>query len=175
MNSNSENPDNRAPSEFQDNINLLRETPFFSALPLEVVKLFAYLCTRERFKTNQYLMQQDEDDGCAYYVIRGETLLTRSNQGHENQIRTFKAGMFFGSISLITRMPRLFSLKAADEVTCLVMTRAQFTKAAEQFPEIIPKLIRSIAERITMWEKKYIIEHAENLALHKDHIGISLI
>jgi CRP-like cAMP-binding protein len=175
MNSNSEKPDPQTQSEFQDNINLLRETPFFSALPLEVVKLFAYLCTREVFKPGQYLLQQDDDDGCAFYIIEGKTVLTRSNQGNEEELRTFEAGMFFGSISLITRMPRLFSLKAVEEVTGLMMTRAKFTKASEQFPDIMPRLIRSIAERITMWEKKYIIHHASDLTPHKDNIGISLI
>ena len=42
---NSEHPH----SEFQDNLNLLRQTYFFSGLPLETLKVFAYLCTRQKF------------------------------------------------------------------------------------------------------------------------------
>ena len=36
-------------SEYQENLDILRQTYFFSGLPLESLKVFAYLCTREKF------------------------------------------------------------------------------------------------------------------------------
>ena len=39
--------------EFQDNLNLLRQTYFFSGLPLETLKVFAYLCDREKFRSGR--------------------------------------------------------------------------------------------------------------------------
>ena len=58
-------------SEFQENLELLRQIYFFSGLPLETLKVFAYLCTREKFKPDEYIFNQDEDDGQAFYIIKG--------------------------------------------------------------------------------------------------------
>jgi hypothetical protein len=41
--------------EYQENLDILRQTYFFSGLPLESLKIFAYLCTREKFKEGEVL------------------------------------------------------------------------------------------------------------------------
>jgi len=68
MNSSEKNSD-RPSCEFQDNLNLLRQTYFFSGLPLETLKVFAYLCTRESFDPGEQLFRQGEEDGQAFYFI----------------------------------------------------------------------------------------------------------
>ena len=64
-------------SEFQGNLEILRQTYFFSSLPLETLKIFAYLCTREKFRQGEHLFRQDEDDGQAFYIIDGRARLER--------------------------------------------------------------------------------------------------
>lgn len=175
MNSNMEKSDNGQFSEFQVNLKLLRQIDFFSGLPLDVLKVFAYLCTREKFKPGQYLFHQNDDDGRGFYIISGTTTLTYKNQNDEEIVRTYESDSFFGSLSLLTSMPRLFSMKAATDVTTMVMTRQKVTKALAQFPELMPKIIKTIASRITMWERQFILDHDEDHKLCKNHIGISLI
>ena len=65
-------------SEFQENLELLRQIYFFSGLPLETLKVFAYLCSREKFKQDEYIFSQDEDDGRAFYIINGQAQLAVS-------------------------------------------------------------------------------------------------
>ena len=49
---------NLAPSsEFQENLEILRQTYFFSGLPLETLKIFAYLCTREKFRQGEHIFR----------------------------------------------------------------------------------------------------------------------
>ena len=67
---------NSAPaSEFQENLEILRQTYFFSGLPLETLKIFAYLCTREKFRPGEHIFRQNEDDGQAFYIIDGQARL----------------------------------------------------------------------------------------------------
>ncbi|UCG08371.1 MAG: hypothetical protein JSV83_06915, partial [Desulfobacterales bacterium] len=54
--------DSNPASELEQNLEFLRQTYFFSGIPLEALKVFAYLCTREKFKKDEYLFQQGEDD-----------------------------------------------------------------------------------------------------------------
>ena len=45
MNSNSGKNESGTSSEYQENLDILRQIDFFSGLPLEATKVFAYLCS----------------------------------------------------------------------------------------------------------------------------------
>ena len=68
-------------SELDQNLELLRETYLFSVVPLEALKVFAYLGNREKFKQGEYLIHQGEDDGQAFYIIDGLATLEREAGG----------------------------------------------------------------------------------------------
>jgi CRP-like cAMP-binding protein len=94
--------DNSAPSsELEQNLNLLRQTYFFSTFPVEALKVFAYLCHRETFNTGEYLFRQGEDDGRAYYLIEGTAELEFSAGDRVQLIRQGNPGDFFGGLSQV--------------------------------------------------------------------------
>ena len=84
MNS-SERNDANPSSELEDNLEILRQTYFFSGLPLETLKVFAYLCTREKFKKDEYIFNQYEEDGRAFYIISGRAILERQDNGTQHR------------------------------------------------------------------------------------------
>jgi len=175
MNSNSENNKELIPSEFQENLEILREIDFFSPLPLEIAKVFAYLCTRETFKPEDYLFQQDDDDGRAIYIISGRAQLLHNENDTEILIREYASGSFLGRLTLMGSISRLFSLKALTDVTCLTITREKFTKALNQFPEQMPRIITSIVENIRAWEKRFLAQRTENCEACMRKVGVSLV
>ncbi len=161
--------------EFQQNLNMLREIYFFSALPIDTLKVFAYLCTRENFKPGDYLFTQDEDDGQACYMISGEAVLTRTENGTERNIRNYVAGDFSGALTLLGKTPRLFSLKAATPVTCLILSREKFIHAMNQYPHLMSNIFHAVADKIQHWEKFFLSERAEECIACRKKIGVSLI
>ncbi len=176
MSSNSDQDRPVAHSEFQDNLSILRQITFFSGLPIELLKVFAYLCTREVFNPGQHLFSQGDDDGCGFYLISGKTELLRKQQEIEYTVKTYEKGTFLGMLTLLGNMPRLYSLRAKEPSVCLVITREKFTKALERFPEIMPKLIQTIVNRIELWDKQAIYDnHADWQSGDRAHIGISAI
>ena len=175
MNSNSENNNVMASCEFQENLSFLRQIDFFSTLPLEVNKILAYLCSREKYKQGDYLFQEKDNDEQAYYIINGTTRLFYDEAGKEKMIRDYESGAFFGRLSLLANMPRLFSMKALSEVTCLTLNREKFTKALSQFPDQMPKIIKAVAETIQGWEKRFVKHGAENCEACMHNIGVSLV
>ncbi len=175
MNSNSENNKEISSCEFQDNLNILRQIDFFSTLPLELNKILAYLCTRDKYKEGEYLFHEKDDDGQAYYIIGGTARLLYIEAGKEKMIRDYESGAFFGRLSLLGNMPRLFSMKALTEVTCLTLTRDKFTKALNQFPEQMPKIIKAVADSIQGWEKRFLKYGSKNCEACMHNIGVSLV
>jgi CRP/FNR family cyclic AMP-dependent transcriptional regulator len=175
MNSNLERSDSAGSCEFEENLSILRQIDFFSGLPLEAIKVFAYLCHREHFRPGEYLFQQDEEDGRAYYFVSGNARLVQQVDGNEVEVRDYGEGDFIGRLALMGKMRRLFSLRAATEVGCLTLSQEKFTKALEQFPEQMPKMIRVIVEGIYKWEKRFIRQRTGDCDDCTRKIGVSLV
>jgi CRP-like cAMP-binding protein len=162
-------------SEFDENLRILREVGFFSTLSLEALKVFAYLCTRETFKPGEYLFQQDDTDGKAFYIVSGQAKLLREEQGDELELRGYLTGEFIGGLALVGDMRRLFSLKAVEDTICIVLTREKFSKVIEQFPELIPRVQKALVENVRAWEERLLF-HREGLCdACKRKIGVTLV
>ena len=174
MNSSGKNDSNPA-SELEQNLNILRQTYFFAGIPLEALKVFAYLCTREKFKQNEYLFQQGEDDGQAFYIIEGKAVLERDVGGEIKTFRSFTGGDFMGGLTLLGEMRRLFSLKATADTTCLIIDREKFTKVLEQFQEVMPRIFKALVMGIDSWEERFLADRTEKCSDCMGHLGVSLL
>jgi len=161
--------------EFQKNLNILREIYFFSALPIDTLKVFAYLCTRENFKPGDYLFTQDDDDGQAFYLVSGEAVLVRSENGSEVIIRNYTEGDFSGALTLLGNTRRLFSMKASTPVTCLILSREKFVHTMNQYPQLMSNIFHAVVEKIHHWEELFLTERSEGCQACRQKIGVSLI
>ena len=162
-------------SEFQENLDVLRQIYFFSGLPLETLKVFAYLCTRGKFKSGEYLFRQGEDDGQAFYIIEGSAVLERAENGNASAIRNCASGEFIGGLTLLGKQRRLFSLKAETDINSLILNREKFTKTIEQFPDLMPKIFKAIVSGIGNWEERFLADRAEKCGDCMANLGVSLI
>jgi CRP-like cAMP-binding protein len=162
-------------SEFQENLELLRQIYFFSGLPLETLKVFAYLCSREKFKQDEYIFSQDEDDGQAFYIINGRAQLERQDNGNTTAVREYTTGEFIGGLTLLGETKRLFSLKSTTDTTCLVLGREKFSKTMEQFPSLLAKICNAVAKSIDTWEERFLSDRADQCGDCLNSLGVTLI
>lgn len=156
MNSNTGNPETGASCEYEENLGMLRQVDFFSGLPLEATKVFAFLCDREHFRKGDLLFEEGDEDGKAYYFISGKAELLRQHDDQWVTLRVFEARDFIGRLALLGNVRRLFTLKAAEDLTCLVLTKEKFSRALEQFPDLMPKLIKVAVQNVNDWEKGFL-------------------
>jgi CRP/FNR family transcriptional regulator, cyclic AMP receptor protein len=162
--------------EFQENLSTIREIDFFSELPLDLLKVIAYLCAREKYKEGDFLINRGEDDGQAFYIISGKAGLMHNGENKgSHMILEYGPGKFIGGLSLIGKMRRLFSLKAVEDTVCLVLTREKFSKAIAQFPDITPRLFQAVISRILSWEEKMFLEQGQPENTCNRIAGVSLI
>ena len=162
-------------SEFQDNLEILRQIYFFSGLPLETLKIFAYLCTRENFKQGEYIFRQDENDGQAFYIVEGKARLERKSNGDTTKVRDCETGEFLGGITLLSETGRLFSLKSVTDTTCLILNREKFAKTMQQFPDLMLKICKAVTQSIDTWEKRFLIDQGDQCGECMARLGVTLI
>lgn len=162
-------------SEFQENLEILRQIYFFSGLPLETLKIFAYLCTREKFKAGEHIFRQDEDDGQAFYIMDGQARLERKDNGEATRVRNCEAGEFLGGLTLLGETGRLFSLKSDTDTTCLVLNREKFAKTMKQFPDLTMKICKAVTQSIDNWEKRFLTDKGDQCGQCLRQLGVTLI
>jgi CRP/FNR family cyclic AMP-dependent transcriptional regulator len=162
-------------SEFQENLEILRQIYFFSVLPLETLKIFAYLCTRENFKQGEHIFRQNEDDGQAFYIVDGKARLEREDNGNTTNMRDCETGEFLGGLTLLGETGRLFSLKSVGDTTCLVISREKFAKTMDQFPALMMKICKAVAQSIDTWEKRFLADQGDQCSECMGRLGVTLI
>ena len=162
-------------SEFQANLEILRQLQFFSGLSLEALKLVAYLSARQDFRPGDLLFRQDDRDGTAFYIVSGQAGITREGEHGGRVLKTYGTGEFLGGLALVCDMRRLFTLRALTGMTCVTLTRDRFTKVLEQFPEVTAKVLQTIAETIVVWEQRLITEGGDLCEVCGRMAGMSLL
>lgn len=162
-------------SEYAENLAILREIPFFSGLPLEPLKLLAYLCERERFKPGEELFRQGDPEGKAFYILGGRAELLRHDGDRTQALTDYMQGAFIGGLSLLADTHRLFTMRALNDMTCLTLTRERLAKVLERFPDIVPKLLVAVVKGVSGWENRFFAEHAEICELCRSRMGVSLL
>ena len=160
---------------FQEDLEILRQVDFFSGLPMESLKVFAFIGTREMFRTGDYLFRQDDDDGQAFYIITGSAELLYNDGNGEQLIRTYEEGDFLGGLTLLGKLHRQFSLKASEDMSCLILTRDKFQTTVQQFPEVLPRIVKVVVDRIATWEESFLLTRSEDCDSCRQKVGVSLI
>jgi CRP-like cAMP-binding protein len=163
--------------EFRENLALLRGIDFFAGLAMEPLKVLAYLCTRQSYREGEPLFSRGDDDGQAFHLLTGEAeLLANEAPGPGGAVlRRYAAGAFIGGLTLLGTMPRVFTLRAACPVAALVLNRAKFARVLERFPEVAPRILRNVADRIRAWESGLLKELGNDASFCRRNLGVSLL
>ena len=175
MNSPTEKNESFASCEFQENLDILRQIDFFSGLSMESLKVLAYVCLRENFKPGDFLFRQGDDDGQALYVISGLAELIHEDEGGTDVIREFGNGDFLGGLALVGQTPRLFSLRAKENLTCLIIEREKFLSVMQQFPDQLAKVVRALVEGVMGWEERFLVSRSQGCEACRHKIGVSMV
>jgi CRP-like cAMP-binding protein len=162
-------------SEFISNLSILRQVRLFSSLPQEALKLLAYLSTREIYTRGEYVFRTGDDDGCSYYILEGSADLILESNDKSTVVRNYGQDRFLGCLSMLSPLPRLFALKAAQNLTLLVMTRKNFSMVMEKFPELSLQIVKAIARRINQSEGHNVENYKQDKVGITDFFGLSMI
>ena len=147
--------DNQAP-EMQQNLELLKDVQLFSYFPGKALKLLAFLAERTHLSPGDILFEEGDDHGRAYLVLSGQLNLLKQNDDEKVIVRHYAEGDFLGSFSLLGAMPALFTLQAVTQATVLTISRKQFSKILEQFPETTKLSLKVLLKELHQWERKNI-------------------
>lgn len=145
--------------ELEENVEILRCVQDFSEIPIERLKIYAYLSKRFRYKSGHYLFRQGDRDERGYIIISGRAQIIREYSDHSVLLNELPAGEFFGGLALLSNIKRLFSVRAVTDVECLTLDRDSFQKLLVQFPEMASRVLDTMIRRIVQLEERLLENH----------------
>jgi CRP/FNR family transcriptional regulator, cyclic AMP receptor protein len=164
----------KQPCGFSHCLDLLRDLPILSGVPLDVIKVLAYLSEAQTFAPGEVLCHQGEVIEHCCIVLRDEVAVCRRCGETETVLFRRGEGFFFGGLGLLAPAKCLFSVRTIGDAQCLVLTREKFVKTAERFPDILPKILANVVDHVFRWEEAYLRAHIEECDQRGGEMGLSL-
>lgn len=142
----------------QQNLEILKELPFFHYFPDKSLKLLAFLARRSTLATGDLLFDEGEDFAQACLLLAGELALQQTRGQETRIVRRYFPGDFLGSFSLLGPLPSLFALRVTADATILTIGRAEFAKILDQFPETGKLALKAMLKELHQWERRNLAE-----------------
>lgn len=137
---------NQESCRLSSDFTLLRQSPIFSGIHHEVVKLLAYLSTRRSFQPGDYLIEQGKRARQAFILISGTVEVTVHHRDKEIILQQLKGNSVFGELALLAQFEWFFNARAVSEVEVIMIDQTAFQKVIEKFPEQKDKLTERVIQ-----------------------------
>ena len=128
-------PETTPRCELEENLEALRGTDLFSAVPLDRLRLYAYMCRREHYRAGEFLFRQGEAATRGFVLLSGRVQIIREYPDKHVVLTRFGPGDFFGGIALLGDVNYVFSARAVEDCEVVTLDRESFRKLLLQFPD----------------------------------------
>lgn len=162
-------------SGFQEDLEHLRKAPLLRGLDYECLKLLAMLCRRATLITDDQLMVKGEDDGHAFMILSGKVNAIHTKGETSQVICQFGPGQFVGGCALLGRLPRLFTLQATEETAVLRLSREEFQKTMQRFPDAISQITVNLVSGLVGWDRGLLEAFTMEEEFDLQVLGVSLL
>jgi CRP-like cAMP-binding protein len=130
---------------------ILTQVPLFKNMNPEYLERIERVAVERTFKPGQTILSEGEM-GIAFYVVAsGNVEVARGDGPVVNRIGP---GGSFGEMALLNDLPRMATVKAVGDVSCLVLPRLDFLDALRDQPEIAIQLLKTLAELLRRAEER---------------------
>ena len=129
--------------------NTLRQVEIFQNLSDQELEVLAANCERRVVMPHQLVIEEGQPANSLYIIESGTIKVVCSDDsGHEYVINTQGANEYFGELALVDDMTRSSSVYTEDECHFRVMHKDDFSRILQDFPSIVPSLLRNLTRRV---------------------------
>lgn len=127
-------------------IEILNQVPMFTAMDVELLKMFASLLSDRSVKDGEYLVKQGEPKDEMYIIADGAIEIIGDRNGKASSY--IKAGEAVSILEILSRMPYQYTLQAKGNVHTLAISGEDFRNFMRSHPEMYEHFLKAIVEKI---------------------------
>jgi CRP-like cAMP-binding protein len=132
------------------NEEFLGRVPIFANCTAEEVSAIAGVAQEGFFQPGQIIVTQGTPGQAFYMITAGRVEILRDSVS----LGTFGPGDFFGEMSLLDSAPRSATIRAIDDVSCLMLSSWDFKALLERHPSIAIKLLEVLSRRLRVTDER---------------------
>ena len=125
-------------------VELIARVPLFAGLSKSELGRVASIADEIDLPPDKVVIREGER-GREFFVLQeGEVEVTRKGK----KLATRRAGEFFGEIALVSKLPRVATVKTHEPVRALVIRDIEFRALLQSAPAIAVKVLQAVADRL---------------------------
>jgi CRP-like cAMP-binding protein len=128
----------------------LGRVPIFSNCTAEEIAAIAGVAQESFFQPGQIIVTQGTPGQAFYLLTAGRVEILRDG----TSLGAFGPGDFFGEMSLLDQAPRSATIRAIDQVSCLMLSSWDFKALLERHPSIAIKLLEVLSRRLRVADER---------------------
>lgn len=131
-----------------EELEMLRRVPLFSAVDPAKLKLLAFMSERVTFRPGQTVMAQGAVGDGAFVIMEGTADVVVDSETAPITVAEVGAGGFVGEISVFCDVPRTASVVARTPLKTLKIGKEEILKLVQEFPGMAVEMMQVLAERL---------------------------
>ena len=131
-----------------EEVDLLRKIPLFAKIEPSKLKLLAFTSERLTFDGGQELFHQGDVGDTAFIIMAGEADVIVDSPTGEIAVARIGKNELIGEIAILIDVPRTATIRAVGELTTLAISKDQFFRMVNEFPEMAIEIMRELAHRL---------------------------
>ncbi len=121
----------------------LNKVEIFSRLGPQELLMLANVCVQSDYAAGEIIFKEGDLGQEIFLLVSGLVQQKRVGTTH-----TVKPGHPFGTLSVLSDQPRLFSATAIEPSVCLRVPKSNFWEVLEDYPSVSQVIFRTLAQRI---------------------------
>ena len=150
---------------------LLRRVPLFAEIEPSRLKLLAFMSERVGFDPGRLIVRQGDTADAAYLIIEGHAEVIVETPAGPVILANLGPNETVGEMGILTNMPRNATVRAADRLTALRISKEPFMRMVREFPNISVSIMQELARRVDATNNQLRAAMAENKRL-RELVGI---
>lgn len=132
----------------KEEVELLKRVPMFSKIATANLKLLAFASERLCYDTQDVLFEQGSQGDSAYIIIGGAVEVVINSPTGPVVVATLGENQIVGEIAILCDIPRTATVRAAEPLTTLRISKDVFLKLSIEFPHMALEVMKEIGNRL---------------------------
>ncbi len=132
----------------------LAAVPLFSQLPRKDLSRLGRAVVERNYKKGETIVKEGEQAVAFFIVTKGKVEVSAGNAAKKQKLNELGPGGVFGEMALLDGGPRAATVKAMDDVECLVLSRWDFVAELRTNPQVAVGMLPIISKRLREVEAK---------------------
>lgn len=130
-------------------VETLRTIPMFRTIDPGKLRLLAFISERMTLRPGEVMCTQGEMGDSAFIILEGQAdVLIDTGDGGQRKVAEIGKNDVVGEMSLLCDSARTATVAASSEVTALAISKDNFFRILQEFPEVSLEVMRVLARRL---------------------------